>query len=146
MAVQSYLPEVAGGMVVGGVFDDDAALAAAVDLLRASGVRAQDISVLSRSAARADRLAGGRAWTPSRNASGPKLLRKLMPGGGLPSEVKSRFREPLGRDKLVVLVAADGQPPDTLAALLEQAKAARIQQWWQSPAGLFAPPELAGPF
>ncbi|MGH2378234.1 MAG: hypothetical protein ACRDGT_07130 [Candidatus Limnocylindria bacterium] len=146
MAVQSYLPEVAGGMVVGGVFDDDATVAAALELLRASGVRAQDISVLARSNARAERLAGARAWTPSRNASGPPVLRRLMPGGGLPREVKRRFSEPLRRDKLVVLVAADGQPADTLAALLEQAKAARIQQWWQSPAALFAPPELAGPF
>ena len=146
MAVQSYLPEVAGGMVVGAVFDDDASLTAALELLRASGVRAQDISVLARSDARADRLAGGQAWTPSRNASGPRLLRRLRPGGGLPSEVKRRFGEPLGRDKIVVLVAADGQPPDTLAALLQQAKAARIEQWWQSPAALFAPPELAGPF
>ena len=146
MAVQSYLPEVAGGMVVGGIFDDDASVTAALQLLRASGVRVQDMSVLARSDARADRLAGGQAWTPSRNASGPKVLRRLMPGGGLPSEVKRRFAEPLGRNKLVLLVAADGQPPDTLAALLEQAKAALIQQWWQSPAALFAPPELAGPF
>ena len=133
-------------MIVGGVFDDDASLRAALELLRASGVRAQDISVLARSDARADGLAGGQAWTPSRNGSGPRALRRLMPGGGLPSEVKRRFGEPLRRDKLIVLVAADGQPPDTLAALLEQAKAARIQQWWQSPAALFAPPELAGPF
>ena len=146
MAVQSYLPEVAGGMVVGGVFDDDAAATSAIALLRESGVRPQDISVLARSDARADRLAGGRAWAPSRNVSGPPILRHLMPGGGLPSEVKRRFEEPLRRDKIVVLVAADGQPPDTLAALLQQAKAARIQQWWQSPAALFAPPELAGPF
>jgi hypothetical protein len=133
-------------MVVGGVFDDDAAASAALDLLRSSGVRAQDISVLARDSSRAMRLAGERAWSPSRNASGPPVLRRLMPGGGLPGDVKRRYAEPLRRDKVVVLVAADGQPADTVAALLDQAKAARIQQWWQSPAALFAPPELAGPF
>lgn len=146
MAVQSYLPEVAGGMVVGGLFDDDASASAALELLRSSGVRAQDISVIARAPARAEVLAADRAWTPSRNASGPPVLRKLIPGGGLPREVKRRYGEPLRRDKVLLLIAADGQPADTIAALLEQAKAARIQQWWQSPASLFAPPELAGPF
>lgn len=146
MSVQSYLSEVAGGMVVGGVFDDDAAAGAALELLRSSGVRAQDVSVLARDPSRAEKLAAARAWTPARNASGPPLLRKLMPGGGLPSEVKRRYGEPLRRGKIVILVAADGQPADTIAALLGQAKAAQVQQWWQSPAALFAPPELAGPF
>jgi hypothetical protein len=146
MAVQSYLPETAGGMVVGGLFDDDASASAALDLLRASGVRQQDVSVIAKAASRAEDLAGDRAWTPSRNASGPPFLRRLMPGGGLPRELKRRYAEPLRRDKLLILVAADGQPADTIAALLDQAKAARIQQWWQRPAALFAPPELAGPF
>lgn len=146
MAVQSYLPEVAGGMVVGGVFDDDAAAGAALDLLAASGVRAQDVSVLARDPARAERLAGQRAWTPARNTSGPRLLRRLRRGSGLPGDVKRRYGEDVGAGRIVLLIAADGQPPDTVAALLDQAKAARVQQWWQQPAALFAPPELAGPF
>lgn len=146
MAVQSYLPERAGGMVVGGVFGDDAAASAALDLLRSSGVRAQDVSVIAKDGARAERLAGERAWTPERNASGPPLLRRLLPGGGLPGTVKRRYQDALGSGQVVVLVAADGQPADTIAALLGQARAARIEQWWQEPAALFAPPDQAGPF
>jgi hypothetical protein len=146
MAVQSYLPEVAGGMVVGGVFDDDAAAGAALDLLASSGVRAQDVSVLARDPARAERLAGQRAWTPARSTSGPRLLRRLRPGSGLPGDVKRRYGSELAAGKIVLLIAADGQPPDTIAALLDQAHAVRVQQWWQRPAALFAPPELAGPF
>lgn len=146
MAVQSYLPDVAGGMVVGGVFEDDAAAAGAIDLLGSSGVRRQDISVVAADARRADRLAGERAWTPSRNANGPAVLRKLLPGRRLPGEVRRRYGDDLSGGRVVILVAADGQPPDTIAALLAQARAARIEQWWQPPAALFAPPELAGPF
>jgi hypothetical protein len=146
VAVQSYLPDVAGGMVVGGVFDDDAAAGAALDLLGSSGVRAQDVSVLARDPARAERVAGQRAWTPARNASGPPILRRLRRGGGLPGDVKRRYGNDLRAGKVVILIAADGQPPDTVAALLDQAHASRVQQWWQQPAALFAPPELAGPF
>ena len=146
MSVQSYLPDVAGGMVVGGVFDDDATAGAALELLRSSGIRPQDVSVLASARARAEKLAGDRAWTPARNATGPSLLRKLMPAAGLPAEVKRRYGEPLRGGKVVVLIAADGQPADTIAALLDQAKATLVEQWWQSPAALFAPPDLAGPF
>jgi hypothetical protein len=133
-------------MVIGGVFESDAAASAAVELLRSSGVRAQDVSVVAADAARATRLAGDRAWTPSRNASGPPLLRKLLRGGGLPQAVKRRYGDALRGGAVVLLVAADGQPADTIAALLAQAKAARVEQWWQEPASLFAPAELAGPF
>jgi hypothetical protein len=146
VAVQSYLSDVAGGMVVGGAFEDDAAAAAAIDLLGSSGVRPQDISVLAANAPRADRLAGDRAWTPSRNASGPAVLRRLLRGGRLPSEIRRRYGDDLRHGRVVIVIAADGQPPDTIAALLGQARAARIEQWWQPPASLFAPPELAGPF
>ena len=142
MATQSYLPDVAGGMVVGSAFADEAAAGAALDLLRSSGVRAQDISVLAREGDLARRIAGDRAWTPSRRDG---ILRRLLPAQ-LPSEVKQRYRDALGSGKIVILVAADGQPPDTIAALFAQAQADRIQAWWQPPADLFAPPELAGPF
>jgi hypothetical protein len=142
MATQSYLPDVAGGMVVGSAFADEAAANAAIDLLRSSGVRSQDISVIARDRALAERLAGDRAWTPARRDG---LLRRVLPAP-LPREVKDRYREVLGSGKIVVLVAADGQPPDTIAALFAQSHAEQIGTWWQAPADLFAPPEMAGPF
>jgi hypothetical protein len=141
--VSSYLSETAGGVVVGSSFADEAAAGAALDLLRSSGVRSQDISVIARDAKRADRIAADRAWSPSRNASG---LRRLLPGSGLPSDVRRRYRDALRAGRIVVVVAADGQPADTIAALFAQAKGEGIEQWWQAPAALFAPPELAGPF
>ena len=145
MAVSAYLPDAPGGMVVGAVFADDASAAAAIELLRASGVRREDTSVVARDARRAESLAGDRAWTPSRNGP-PVLLRRLVPGGGLPRAVRRRYGEELRAGQVLVLVAADGQPPDTIAALLGQARGERIEQWWQAPAALFAPPEKAGPF
>jgi hypothetical protein len=98
--------------------------------------------VVARDAGLAERLAGDRAWTPERNAKG---LARLLPGR-MPSELKRRYAAALRTGHVVVVVAADGQPPDTLAALLAQAKGTTIEQWWQTPAALFAPPELAGPF
>jgi heat induced stress protein YflT len=147
MAVSAYLPDQPGGMVVGASFADEAAASAALDLLRASGVRRQDISVLARDARRAERLAADRAWTPSRNARGPGILRRVVPAPGLPGDVKRRYAETLRAAQVVLLVAADGQPADTIAALFDQAHGERIEQWWQrSPAALFAPPDMAGPF
>jgi len=143
MAVSSYLPDVAGGMVVGGTFADERAADAGLTLLAASGVRQQDISVIAPDAAVAERLAGDRAWTPARNTRG--LARRLVPAR-LPSELRQRFGTAMRDGRIVVVVAADGQPPDTLAALLAQAKAEGVEQWWQTPADLFAPPEMAGPF
>ena len=35
---------------------------------------------------------------------------------------------------------------DTIAALLHQARGEAVEQWWQTPTYIFAPPELAGPF
>ncbi len=143
MAVSSYLSDVAGGVVVAASFPDEAAARAALDLLRSSGVRWQDISIVSRDRALADRVAGKDAWTPYRNDG---LLSRLRPGANVPSDLRRRFADELKGGALVIAAAADGQPPDTLAALFAQAKAARTAQWWQAPAALFAPPELAGPF
>src|SRR5713226_6061138 len=64
VADQSYLPDVAGGMVVAASFADDDAARTAVDLLHGSGVRWQDISVIARDHVRAAHIAGDRAWTP----------------------------------------------------------------------------------
>lgn len=144
MAVSSYLPETAGGTVVAAAFRDEAAATAALDLLRASGVRHQDISVVARDGRLADRIAGDRAWTPSRSGNG--LLRRLLPGGGLPAPLRRRYGGALRAGSVVFVVAEGGQPADTIAALFAQAKGERIESWWQAPADLFAPPELAGPF
>lgn len=144
MAVSSYLPDVAGGVVVACAFPDEASAGAAIELLRSSGVRQQDLSVIARSGGLAERVAGDRAWTPGRNANG--LLRRLLPGSRLPAELRSRYRDALAAGRIVIVAAVDGQPADTIAALFAQAKGDRIEQWWQAPADLFAPPELAGPF
>lgn len=144
MAVSSYLPGVAGGVVVACAFADEASAGAAIDLLRSSGVRRQDLSVVARNGGLAERVAGDRAWTPGRNANG--LLRRLLPGSRLPGELRSRYRDALAAGRIVIVAAVDGQPADTIAALFAQAKGDRIEHWWQAPADLFAPPELAGPF
>ena len=129
-------------MVVGASFGGREAAAAALDLLASSGVRPQDISVIARDAGLAETLAGQRAWTPARNAKG---IARLVPRS-LPAELRRRYAPALKNGHVVIVVAADGQPPDTLAALFEQAKGDDTGQWWQTPADLFAPPELAGPF
>ncbi|MBI2323832.1 MAG: hypothetical protein HYU87_02560 [Chloroflexi bacterium] len=142
--MSSYLPDVAGGVVVACAFADQAAASGAIDLLRSSGVRQQDVSVIARDGGLAERIAGDRAWTPARNANG--LLRRLLPGSRLPSELRTRYRDALAAGRIVVVAAVDGQPADTVAALFAQAKGDRIEQWWQTPADLFAPPESGGPF
>ncbi len=142
MAVSSYLPDVAGGIVVAASFPDEVAASACLALLASSGVRAQDISVIARDGAIAERLAGDRAWTPARSAKG---IARFLPSR-LPSELRRRYESAVRDGRIVVIVAADGQPPDTLAALFAQAKGEHVEQWWQPPADLFAPPELAGPF
>ena len=143
MAVSSYLPETAGGVVVAAAFADGASAGAAIDLLRSSGVRYQDITVVARDARRAKVIAGDRAWTPSRNAT---LLKRFLPGSSLPGTLRRRYRDALRDGRVVVVVAEGGQPADTIAALFAQANGDRIEQWWQQPADLFAPPHLAGPF
>jgi len=144
VAVSSYLPDAAGGVVVASAFADEPSAGAAIDLLRSSGVRHQDISVTARDTRVADRAAGDRAWTPSRNANG--LLGRLRPGSRLPAPLRRRYAGDLRAGRIVIVVSVDGQPADTIAALFAQAKGDRIEQWWQEPTDLFAPPELAGPF
>lgn len=147
MATASYLDAVAGGMVTAAAFDDDDAAVQAVTLLRDSGVREQDVTVLASDPTRAALVAGDRAWLPWKGWRGPLVwLGRRMPGGGVPAEVRRRYARALRSGKIVVIAAAGGQPPDTIAALFAQARGEAIEQWWQSPTPLFAPPELGGPF
>jgi len=151
MATASYLDAVAGGMVAGAAFGDDDAAVQAVTLLRDSGVREQDITVLAADPERAALIAGDRAWLPFKKWMGlrtmmAKMLARVLPGGGLPKEIRERYARALRSGQIVVIAAAGGQPPDTIAALFEQARGEAVDQWWQPPAYLFAPPELAGPF
>ncbi|HET8568706.1 MAG TPA: general stress protein, partial [Candidatus Limnocylindria bacterium] len=96
MATASYLEATAGGMVTGAAFDDDDAAVQAVTLLRASGVREQDISVIASDPKRADLIAGDRAWLPFKRWRGlrallARLIARAMPGGGLPKELRQRY-------------------------------------------------------
>lgn len=144
MAVSSYLPDVAGGMVAAAAFADDAA-DRALQILADSDVRPQEISVIARDDARAARIAGERAWYPGKDARGlPGLLQKVL--HRLPKDVRARYRRALAEGRVVIVAAATGQPADTLAALLGQAGGELVDQWWQAPTDLFAPAELAGPF
>ena len=147
MATTSYLEAVAGGMVAAAAFSDDDAAVQAVTLLSGSGVREQDICVLARNSHRAELVAGGRAWLPGKGWGGLRFrLRRVLPGGIIPRDVSKRYAKALDEGKIVVVAAADGQPPDTIAALLHQARGEAVEQWWQTPTYIFAPPELAGPF
>ena len=147
MATTSYLEAVAGGMVAAAAFSDDDAAVQAVTMLRESGVREQDIAVLASDPHRAELVAGGRAWLPGKSWSGLRYrVRKLLPGGIIPRDVRKRYGKALSEGKIVVVAAADGQPPDTIAAILQQARGEAVDQWWQEPTYIFAPPELAGPF
>jgi hypothetical protein len=145
VAVSSYLPDVAGGMVAAASFADDAAARQAIETLIASDVLPQEISVIARDEARSARIAGDKAWYPGKGTTGPaKLIRRIT--GRLPREVRKRYAKELAAGKVVVVAAAGGQPSDTLAALLSRSGGSLVDQWWQTPADLFAPPELAGPF
>ncbi len=151
MATTSYLEAMAGGMVAGAAFGDDDAAVQAVTLLRGSGVREQDVTVIASDRQRAALVAGDNAWLPFARWSGvramaAKVLARITPSRGLPREVRERYGRALRAGQVVVVVAAGGQPPDTIAALLEQSRGELVAQWWQSPSRLFAPPELAGPF
>ena len=147
MATASYLDPIAGGMVTGAAFGDDDAAVQAVTLLRQSGVREQDVTVLAADRRRAGRIAGDRAWLPFRQWRGLRaMIARLLPGAGVPREVRERYGRALRSGKVIVVAAAGGQPPDTIAALLEQCRGDDVAQWWQSPSRIFAPPELAGPF
>ena len=145
MAVSSYLPDVAGGLVAAAPFADDDAAVKALELLNASDVLPQELSVIARDPARAARIAGDRAWRPGKGVHG--LARLLpRPGGGLPKPLRERYRAQLAAGNVIVVAAAGGQPADTLAALLTRAGGRLVDQWWQAPADLFAPPDLGGPF
>ena len=147
MATTSYLEAISGGMVAGAAFSDDDAAVQAVTLLRDSGVREQDVCVLARDPERAELVAGGRAWLPGKGWGGLRYrARRFLPGGIIPRDVRKRYGRALSEGKIVVVAAAGGQPPDTIAALFEQARGESVEQWWQQPTYLFAPPELAGPF
>jgi hypothetical protein len=145
VAVSSYLPDVAGGMVAAASFADDAAAENALAILAQSDVRPQEISVIAKDEERMRRLAGERAWYPGKDERGAaRVLHKVM--HRLPKNVRERYRTELDAGKIVIVVAAAGQPSDTLAALLSRAGGSLVDQWWQQPADLFAPPEMAGPF
>jgi len=150
MAVQSYLSESVGGIVVGAAFADDHFAQNAVDVLHSSGVRAQDMCVIARDRHGAEHIAGGRAWTPWKNEPTGRVARLMaalpLPGRGLPKEVRTRYGGSIRGGRFVVVVAAGGQPADTLEALLTQAGGTDVASWWSGPVSIFAPPELAGPF
>ncbi len=145
MAVSSYLPDVAGGMVAAASFADDAAAQNALEILATSDVLPQEISVVARDEARAARVAGERAWYPGKDERGlGKLIARVT--HRLPRDLRARYAKELEAGRIVIVAAAGGQPSDTLAALLTRAGGTLVDQWWQAPADLFAPPELAGPF
>jgi hypothetical protein len=145
VAVSSYLPDVAGGMVAAASFADDAAAEQALAILADSDVRPPEISVVARDPARAVRIAGARAWYPGKDERGPtKLLHRIA--HRLPRAVRRRYQKDLDAGRIIIVAAAGGQPSDTLAALLARAGGSSVDQWWQAPADLFAPPEMAGPF
>ena len=146
MATTSYLQEMAGGMVAAAAFEDDAAALSAVTLLRESGVHEQDISVIARDRRRAELVAGDRAWLPGKGWRGLMVRFHKMINGGVPKEIRSRYAKALRSGQIVVVAAAGDQPPDTIAALMGQARGSLVDMWWQQPTLLFAPPELAGPF
>lgn len=132
-------------MVAAASFDDDNAARQAVETLVASDVRPQELSVIARDPARSARIAGDTAWYPGKGAKGiGSLLRRMT--GRLPREIRKRYAKDLAAGKVIIVAAAGGQPPDTLAALLSRSGGRLVDQWWQTPADLFAPPELAGPF
>ena len=145
MAVSSYLPDVAGGMVAAAAFADDAAADRAIEILGQSDVRPEEISVIARGPSRAARIAGTRAWYPGKDERGAaRMLHRFA--RRLPAAVRVRYGGALADGQVVIVAASGGQPSDTLAALLTRAGGSSVDQWWQEPADLFAPPELAGPF
>jgi hypothetical protein len=150
MAIQSYLSETVGGIVVGAAFADDHLAQNAVDVLSGSGVRPQDMSVIARDRHGAEHIAGDKAWTPWKNeptGRTAKLMAALpLPGRGLPKEIRTRYGSSIRGGRFIVVVAAGGQPADTLEALLAQAGGTDVTSWWSGPVSVFAPPELAGPF
>ena len=94
MAVSSYLPDVAGGMVAAGSFADDAAAEKAISILAESDVRPEEISVIARDPARTARIAGAKTWYPGKDERGPaKMLHRIA--HRLPKAVRQRYRKEL---------------------------------------------------
>ncbi|OLC58053.1 MAG: hypothetical protein AUH85_01740 [Chloroflexi bacterium 13_1_40CM_4_68_4] len=141
MAVNSYLPEAAGGLVAAASFDDEAGAIAAVRALHDVGLRWQDVVVLATDGEISRRIA------KEAGAYAPRRSRLTLPVlGGLPREVRTRYGRVLDTGKIVVIAASDGQPADTLATVLERvAKGSNVAVWWQEPSGIFPPPEEGGP-
>lgn len=138
-------------MVAAASFAGDDAARQAIEIIAGSDVLPGEISVITRDDTRSSRIAGDKAWYPGKDVRGlPRLLRRIglirLLGGGLPAEIRGRYRADLAGGAVLVVVAAGGQPADTLAALLTRGGGRLVDQWWQSPADLFAPPEFAGPF
>ena len=132
-------------MVAAAAFAGDDAARAAIEILAGSDVLPQEISVVARDDARAARIAGDRAWYPGKGLTGlAGLVHRIA--GRLPIDVRRRYAKELAGGGVLIVAAAGGQPSDTLAALLSRAGGRLVDQWWQPPARLFAPPELAGPF
>src|SRR5512132_266174 len=103
MATASYLEAAAGGMVTGAAFGDDDAAVQAVTLLRQSGVREHDLTVLASDGKRAALIAGDRAWLPFKQWRGLRaMIARLVPGGGVPREVRRRYGRALRDGKVVV--------------------------------------------
>jgi hypothetical protein len=145
VAVSSYLPDVAGGMVAAASFADDASAEKALAILADSDVQPPEISVIARDAVRAARIAGTQAWYPGKDErAAARMLHRVL--HRLPRAVRDRYQKELASGSVVIVAAAGGQPADTLAALLSRAGGRLVDQWWQVPADLFAPPELGGPF
>jgi hypothetical protein len=133
-------------MVTAAAFEDDDAAVSAITVLRESGIDEQDISVIARDRRRAELVAGDRAWLPGKGWGGLLARVRSLWNGGLPRDVARRYAKALRSGQIVVVVAAVAQPPDTIAALMRQARGDHVDTWWQQPTLLFAPPELAGPF
>src|SRR5436190_14991429 len=133
MATASYLEATAGGMVAAAAFDDDDVAVRAVTLLRESGVREQDLSVVASDRKRAALIAGDRAWLPYKRWGGLRARAARMLGGGLPKDLRSRYGRTLRSGKVVIVAAAGDQPSDTIAALFEQVRGENVEQWWQPP-------------
>jgi heat induced stress protein YflT len=133
-------------MVAAAAFEDDDAAVKAVTLLRESGVHEQDISVIARDRRRAALIAGERAWLPGKAWPGMMARLQRLMNGGVPKDITARYKKALRSGQIVVVAAAGDQPPDTIAALMRQARGQLDDMWWQQPTFLFAPPELAGPF
>ena len=141
-------------MVAAASFATDGAARQAVEILVTSDVLPQEISVITRDEARSRRLAGDKAWYPGKDVRGlGRIVRRVrvirlirLIGGGLPADIRRRYGADLAGGGVIVVAAAGGQPADTLAALLTRVGGRLVDQWWQPPADMFAPPELAGPF